>query len=66
MSNSGIFRFYFASCCDVGQDDEDDIDVISNPVFEPIEAEDEEGNFIDDEGTVSVCITGVMQTADHA
>ena len=43
------YRFYFASCCDIGQDDEDDIDVISNPVFEPIEAEGED-NLIDDEG----------------
>ena len=49
---SGIFRFYFASCCDIGQD-EDDIDVISNPVFEPIEAE-EEDNFIDEEGIIII------------
>ena len=44
-----FFRFYFASCCDINTNDENDIEVISNPVFEAIEAE-EEDNSIDDEG----------------
>ena len=42
-------RFYFATCCDISSID-DDVEVISNPVFEAIEAEDEDDdNSIDNE-----------------